>query len=193
VPVACPAWSGARHRVIRKGLHSGVGGRRDDRDGNADRRRCRLCHRSFRRWRQNSRLFPWNREFSRLFPISAVLVTKRARRINPLRANSRSSGNGNLRRPNRELNTPNRELYRRMSPVTAEHQKRTRKRPIAPSRPMRSDKDPAGAMMPPNLAFFEVDWAMRPRRTRHRRGRRLTTPREPSPCSSTAGAALWIL
>jgi hypothetical protein len=42
--------------------------------------------------------------------------------------------NGNWRRPNRELKAPNRELNRRMPPATAEHQKRTRKRPITPSR-----------------------------------------------------------
>jgi hypothetical protein len=69
-----------------------------------------------------------------MFPISAVSAAKTERQIKPLPANSRCRLNGNLFGPNRELNMPNRELYRRMSRATAAHQKRTRKRPITPSR-----------------------------------------------------------
>jgi hypothetical protein len=60
--------------------------------------------------RGNSWLFPSNREIFPFCPRSADLAPKTAGRINGLPANSRSSLNGNSKRPNRELNPPNREL-----------------------------------------------------------------------------------
>jgi hypothetical protein len=96
-----------------------------------------------------------------ILPITAVLAAKTVRQIKPLPTNSRSRGNGNLRCPNRELNTPNQELYRRMSPVTAEHQKRTRKRPIAPCRPNAIKQKSSRRHDAPKLGFFEVDRAVR--------------------------------
>jgi hypothetical protein len=71
-----------------------------------------------------------NREFFRLLPKSTGLSLETAKQINPLPVNSRSRSNANFRTANRELNPPNRELYRRKKPVTAAHKNRTGKTPI---------------------------------------------------------------
>jgi hypothetical protein len=91
-----------------------------------------------------------------LFPISAALVAKIVRQINPLQDDSRSLLNGNSVAAKRELNSPNRELPGKTSSATLAHPKRTRKMLITSSIEIREDADRADAILPRNSAFYEA-------------------------------------
>lgn len=54
--------------------------------------------------------FPYNREIIGKFLQNRRPMPKTVSLFNPLQANSRGDNNGNLPRPNRELNPRNREL-----------------------------------------------------------------------------------
>ena len=118
----------------------------------------RLRHGRFSPLGQNSRFFPSNREFRRFCSRNRCLAEKTVRQIKLLPANSRTSANREFApaQPGIKLAEPriiaeNVRVPHR--PMTAEHQKRTRKRPISAS----SKCDKTEIMLPRNLVFYETD------------------------------------